>query len=410
MTTHAIHRRDDGTIELTVTIPWEDVSHVYDHVVDDVVKNADVPGFRKGKAPKEVAEKNLRKEAIYDHLLRAYIPKVYSEIVQKEDMKPVVPPRIELDSAKEKMGITNENEDPYELIVLSIAADEDVYHFFPADESPETELWEHDYEAAQAMYENAMQDDEVAAGWREGLLKRSEQYKVDSGNDLVGVAFVEHINGKKYLCMSADTAERIIYKDETMQRDASYTEADYQNEVAILQHEYTHTQGHLQLESYNGVALEEYRAEHFSGGKNGYVDVKVFAQDLELVTGFSLRSVLDSRVKGGSPEAVLTDIVQHMGLANMFKVVSMLPQSYENSVSNQFQRGVIKYLGGTDGVIRSLHQEYVDKLGPEAASQLGGSVVDWFNSLELRSGMLAYRRGYSEYGSSILEQRADEII
>ncbi len=89
------------TIELIVTSPWADIEEQYNTSFEALRKELAVEGFRKGKAPKEVAEKNLRKEAIYDHLLRAYIPKVYSEIVQKEDMKPVVPPRIELESAKE---------------------------------------------------------------------------------------------------------------------------------------------------------------------------------------------------------------------------------------------------------------------------------------------------------------------
>lgn len=89
------------TIELTLTTPWSDIQEQYTLSFEALRKELEVEGFRKGKAPKEVAEKNLRKEAIYDHLLRAYIPKIYSEIVQKEDMKPVVPPRIELESAKE---------------------------------------------------------------------------------------------------------------------------------------------------------------------------------------------------------------------------------------------------------------------------------------------------------------------
>lgn len=89
------------TIELTLTAPWSDIQEQYIVSFEALRRELEVEGFRKGKAPKEVAEKNLRKEAIYDHLLRAYIPKVYSEIVQKEDMKPVVPPRIELETAKE---------------------------------------------------------------------------------------------------------------------------------------------------------------------------------------------------------------------------------------------------------------------------------------------------------------------
>ncbi len=101
MTTHAIHRRDDGTIELTVTIPWEDVSHVYDHVVDDVVKNADVPGFRKGKAPRAMVEEKLDRSKLYEDVIRHLLPDVYNEVITKEKLKPIISPKVELKEAKE---------------------------------------------------------------------------------------------------------------------------------------------------------------------------------------------------------------------------------------------------------------------------------------------------------------------
>ena len=89
------------TVEITLTVPWSDIQEQYSKSFEALRQELEVEGFRKGKAPKEVAEKNIRREAIYDHLLRAYIPKVYSEIVEKEDIKPVVAPRIELEEAKE---------------------------------------------------------------------------------------------------------------------------------------------------------------------------------------------------------------------------------------------------------------------------------------------------------------------
>ncbi len=89
------------TVELTITAPWNDIKSQYDSSFESLRKDLEVEGFRKGKAPKDVAEKHIRREAIFDHLLRAYIPKVYTEIVQKEEIKPIVAPRIDLEAAKE---------------------------------------------------------------------------------------------------------------------------------------------------------------------------------------------------------------------------------------------------------------------------------------------------------------------
>lgn len=101
MTTHAIHRREDGTIELTVTIPWADVSSVYDQVIEDVVKNAELPGFRKGKAPRAMVEEKLDRSKMYEDVIRKLLPEVYNEVITKEKLKPIISPKVELKEAKE---------------------------------------------------------------------------------------------------------------------------------------------------------------------------------------------------------------------------------------------------------------------------------------------------------------------
>jgi FKBP-type peptidyl-prolyl cis-trans isomerase (trigger factor) len=102
MTTHTIHRRDDGTIELTATIPWADVSKVYEDVVSETVKQVEMPGFRKGKAPRTLVEEKLDRSKAYEDVIRKLLPEVYNELVTKEKLKPIISPKVELQKAKEK--------------------------------------------------------------------------------------------------------------------------------------------------------------------------------------------------------------------------------------------------------------------------------------------------------------------
>jgi len=102
MTTHAIHRRDDGTIELTVTIPWSDVETVYAQVIEDVVKNTELPGFRKGKAPKAMVEEKVDHTKVYEDVIRKLLPQVYNDVITREKLKPIISPKVELKEAKEK--------------------------------------------------------------------------------------------------------------------------------------------------------------------------------------------------------------------------------------------------------------------------------------------------------------------
>lgn len=97
-------KKDDDTIELTITIPWLDIEKTWDTVIDEAVKTISLPGFRKGKAPKKLAEKQLDPEKIQEEVLKALLPKYYTEAVKEHDIKPVMNPKIhvnKLDAQKD---------------------------------------------------------------------------------------------------------------------------------------------------------------------------------------------------------------------------------------------------------------------------------------------------------------------
>jgi trigger factor len=47
-----------------------------------------------------VAQKHISQERVYDHAIRDLLPGIYEEIVKKEDLKPVINPKIDLKQAK----------------------------------------------------------------------------------------------------------------------------------------------------------------------------------------------------------------------------------------------------------------------------------------------------------------------
>ena len=96
-----VNRHEDKTIELTLSIPWESIQKTYNEVVEDFVKETELPGFRKGKAPRSAVEEKLDKTKVYEEVLQRLIPKLYSEAVQQEKIHPIVMPKINLVEAKE---------------------------------------------------------------------------------------------------------------------------------------------------------------------------------------------------------------------------------------------------------------------------------------------------------------------
>ena len=98
---HTLKRQPKSTIEITLHVPWEEIQVAYKAAFDTLLTQFEMEGFRKGKVPKELAEKNMPKEKVYSQLIRTLVPKLYEEIVKKEDLKPIVSPKVELIKAKE---------------------------------------------------------------------------------------------------------------------------------------------------------------------------------------------------------------------------------------------------------------------------------------------------------------------
>jgi trigger factor len=63
-------------------------------------KEAKIPGFRPGKAPKHIIEKNFGKAAIFQKALDDLLPKVYSDAIIKESIEPIGQPEINIKSTE----------------------------------------------------------------------------------------------------------------------------------------------------------------------------------------------------------------------------------------------------------------------------------------------------------------------
>lgn len=106
-------RAEDGTLTLTITIPWEKVKKTQEEVVNAAVETAEVSGFRKGKAPKKVVEERLDKEKMREEVLKKLLPDSYIQAVQEQTIRPVINPKIHVEKLEDGkdwqfMAITSE--------------------------------------------------------------------------------------------------------------------------------------------------------------------------------------------------------------------------------------------------------------------------------------------------------------
>ncbi len=99
--TSALQKEPNGTIRLTMTIPSSDVRKTWEEVISDVVKNAEIQGFRKGKAPKKLVEEKADKEKIKEEVLKKLLPLAYTDAVKTQNIKPIINPKIHIEKLEE---------------------------------------------------------------------------------------------------------------------------------------------------------------------------------------------------------------------------------------------------------------------------------------------------------------------
>ena len=143
-----IQKSADGTIELTITIPWAEIQSTYQVVVDETVANSEISGFRKGKAPKKMVEENLDKTKIYEETIKRLVPKSYTDAVTEVNVTPIMMPQIDLKSAEEGKDwvvIAKTCEKPtvtlkdYKKAVSDLKAAKTKKLFIPGDAEPKDE-------------------------------------------------------------------------------------------------------------------------------------------------------------------------------------------------------------------------------------------------------------------------------
>lgn len=90
-----------STVELEIKISWDEIKETYDKIFGQVIKETEISGFRKGKAPKELVEKKTNKTKVYEEVVKEIIPKAYSKVIAENNLKPVSSPKIDVLKAKE---------------------------------------------------------------------------------------------------------------------------------------------------------------------------------------------------------------------------------------------------------------------------------------------------------------------
>ncbi|MFH1561430.1 MAG: trigger factor [Patescibacteria group bacterium] len=95
-----IDKKADASFAIKLTVPAKLVQDQYQEVLQKESQTVIVQGFRQGKAPTDLVEKQVGPENIYQKVIGLLVGQAYQESVKEFDLKPIIPPEVKLISNK----------------------------------------------------------------------------------------------------------------------------------------------------------------------------------------------------------------------------------------------------------------------------------------------------------------------
>lgn len=86
---------DNGEIVLRLEVDPERVGRHINAAVRRVAQRVDIPGFRKGKAPRAILQNFVGKDYLVEEAMESLVPEAVGEAVSEQEIVPFAPPRVD---------------------------------------------------------------------------------------------------------------------------------------------------------------------------------------------------------------------------------------------------------------------------------------------------------------------------
>ncbi|MGB9919386.1 MAG: trigger factor [Moorellales bacterium] len=92
----SVEKIEKNQVVLEVKVEPQRLQRAVDLVFKNLANRANIPGFRRGKAPRPLLENYFGREYIYSEALDRLIPEAYAEAVEQTRIEPISQPEVEL--------------------------------------------------------------------------------------------------------------------------------------------------------------------------------------------------------------------------------------------------------------------------------------------------------------------------
>jgi trigger factor len=87
----------ENRVRLTVQVPSHDVHHAVEHAASDLAQSAKIPGFRKGKVPRQVLVQKVGRERLMTEAIESHIGGWFWNAAARSRVRPIAQPEYEFE-------------------------------------------------------------------------------------------------------------------------------------------------------------------------------------------------------------------------------------------------------------------------------------------------------------------------
>ncbi len=91
-----VAKTDDGTVQINFTVPYKNIEVARKTSIEELGKDIEIPGFRKGNAPEAEMVKHIPQDKVIQGTLSKILPEELGKVIKDERLKPAMYPRYEL--------------------------------------------------------------------------------------------------------------------------------------------------------------------------------------------------------------------------------------------------------------------------------------------------------------------------
>jgi trigger factor len=96
-----VESTDKHTVKLTIEVPVDEFTKDLDRAYKSIANQVKVPGFRKGKVPKQIIDAQIGRDVVREEFLSSSVPAYFRDAVREEDLAPISDPDIQLEQVED---------------------------------------------------------------------------------------------------------------------------------------------------------------------------------------------------------------------------------------------------------------------------------------------------------------------